>query len=179
MRKKIHSIIGFQVAVVLSLGLTLHAQQKSEEELPLASPEQMWERLQKTLPPFSYTVKKDEVVRSDTDPRQKLRRIELRFISQEIDGVKMGQTGVIFMRADNSENLKPERKGKVVIVTHYLNDDTIELNYAEPIAARTGYPTMSLLMPGDNDGAKEKRDWLLYFRRLARDTQDPSNHDLF
>lgn len=179
MRKKLGFIVWAQLALLLNVGFALIAQQEQEKDVPPASPKQLWERLQRTLPPFSYTIQKDEIVQSDSDPRQNMRRIEARFISQKIDGVRMGQTAVIFIPAGNSGNLRPEQRGKVVIVTHSFDDVNIELNYAEPIAARTGYPTMSLQMPGDDDGADGERDWLLFFRKLARDTQDPFNHDLF
>lgn len=35
------------------------------------------------MPPFTYKIVKDEMVPSDTDPRQSLRRVEVRFTSQE------------------------------------------------------------------------------------------------
>lgn len=144
------------------------------------TPLELWERFRKTLPPFEYTVVNDDVVRSDTDPRKKLRRVEVKFISQIVEGKTMGHRGVIFMPANPGINEKPERKGKVVIIAHGAGDkNTVPGNYAEPIATRTGYPAMALQLPGDYDGADDEVTWLFYFRDLAKQTKDPINHDFF
>ena len=67
------------------------------QESPLPTPKQLWERCRDTLPPLKYDVINDEVITSDTDPSQKLRKIEIRFINQEINGVKMGHDAIIFI----------------------------------------------------------------------------------
>jgi pimeloyl-ACP methyl ester carboxylesterase len=122
----------------------------------------------------------DDVVQSDTDPEKQLRRIEVRFISQVVDGKTMGHRGVIFMPADAGINEAPERKGKVVITAHDAgNKNTVPGNYSEPIAARTGYPAMALQLPADIDGVDDEVTWLRYFRNLAKETGDPFNHDFF
>ncbi|MGD9126519.1 MAG: tetratricopeptide repeat protein [Planctomycetia bacterium] len=115
----------------------------------------------------------NKVVDSDTDPRLKLRRMEIRFISQEINGTKMGHDAVLFIP------IEPKRHDKVVIVARNYYDDTLIGNCAEPIAARTGYPTMCVVIPGDQDGKNGEMPWLTGLRKLARDTHDPMNHDLF
>lgn len=119
----------------------------------------LWQEFQKTLPPFTFTIEKDEVVTSDTDPRQKLRRIEVKFYSQEIDGRKWGHPSVIFMPADPKAIQSPDRRGKVVVIGQRSIDGlatgswrgSFLGNYGEPIAARTGYPTMVVPVPGEYD----------------------------
>lgn len=119
----------------------------------------LWQEFQRTLPPFTFTIEKDEVVKSDTDPRQKLRRIEVKFYSQDIDGRKWGHPSVIFMPADPRTYQAPERRGKVVVVGQRSIDglatgswrSAFLGNYGEPIAARTGYPTMVVPVPGEYD----------------------------
>ncbi|MBN1547520.1 MAG: hypothetical protein JW902_12760, partial [Syntrophaceae bacterium] len=144
------------------------------------TPPELWERFRKTLPPFEYTVVSDELVRSDTDPGRQLRRVEVRFISQVVDGKTLGHRGVIFMPADAGINQTPERKGKVIITAHDAgNKNTVPGNYSEPIAARTGYPAMALQLPADIDGVDDEVTWLYYFRDLAKKTGDPFNHDFF
>ncbi|MBN1589173.1 MAG: tetratricopeptide repeat protein [Pirellulales bacterium] len=158
---------------------TIGVTRDSSAESPLPSPKQLWERCRQSLPPFTYDVVSDEVVTSDTDPRLKLRRMKIRFISQEINGMKMGHDAVIFLPAEPGMNSSPERRGKVVVVARNYSDDTLVGNCAEPIAARTGYPTMCIVVPGDQDGNDGEMPWLTGLRKLAHDTQDPVNHDLF
>ena len=124
-------------------------------------------------------MKKDEVVTSDTDPGQRLRRIEVEYISQVVEGNRMIHRGTIFMPVNPEVNQSTERRGKVVIVTHGGTYETMAGNYAEPIAARTGYPAMSLLLPGDHEEENGEVKWLRYFRKLAKETKDPIYHDFF
>jgi hypothetical protein len=91
----------------------------------------------------------------------------------------MGHDAVILMPANPDANRSARRRGKVVVVTGRYGDNTIIGNYGEPIAARTGYPTMCLVLPGDKDGEDGEMYWLQGLRQLAKDTQDPINHDLF
>src|SRR4030067_1153723 len=139
MRRKFKFIVWLQFTLLLWVGFLLLAEQKPEPEALLPSPRQLWERLRTTLPALSYSIVKDEIVQSDTDHGKNLRRVEVRFISQVVDGAKMGHTGIIFMPPDAQEKKNSDRKGKVVVATHNFEDDTITPNYAEPIAARTGY----------------------------------------
>lgn len=159
------------------------------DQKPYQTPLELWERFKKTLPPFTYTVGRDEVVASDTDPRKLLRRLEVSFVSQVVEGKKMVHRGVIYMPADPGVNDNSERRGNVVIIAHdRLNMDSTPGNYAEPIAARTGYPAMALLLPGDYGDENERdpldkapRDstWIRYFRPIALENKDPIYHDFF
>jgi hypothetical protein len=111
--------------------------------------------------PLEFTVLSDEIVPSDTDPSQRLRKVTAHFFSQELAGRKWGHPCVIFMPEDNHRNLTPERKGKVVIVGSPPRDyfPVHVAKYGEPIAARTGYPTMVLSNPGEcPDGSDIERD---------------------
>jgi pimeloyl-ACP methyl ester carboxylesterase len=91
----------------------------------------------------------------------------------------MGHDVVIFIPDRTGVNASPERRGRVVIVARNPGDATMIGNYAEPIAARTGYPTMCVVIPGDQDGQDGEMLWLTGLRKLAKDTHDPINHDLF
>lgn len=168
------TVLVFYFPISMMIGAYDH---KFKQISQMPTPKRIWEYIGKTLPPFLYSIEKDKIVRSNTNPSMNLRRVEVAFTSQVIEGNKMGHRGVIFMPADSEVYQKPERRGKVVIVTHRFGDDTMEGNYAEPIAARTGYPTMDLLLPGEYDGEDGEGKWLRYFRKLALETQNPSNHD--
>jgi hypothetical protein len=144
---------------------------------PLPSPKLMWERLQKTLPRLTYDMISDHVVTSDTDPGRMLRRIEIRFISQVVNGIPMKHDAVIYIPAEFDIKAEAARRGKVVIVTRNFEDTTIEGNYGEPIAIRTGYPTMVLLLPGNYGEERGEVKWLRYFRARALETGDPMEHD--
>jgi hypothetical protein len=111
--------------------------------------------------PLEFKVLSDEVVTSDTDPSKKLRKVTAHFHSIELSGKKWGHPCVIFLPADEERDLAPERKGKVIIVGSPPRDHfPIHVDmYAEPIAARTGYPTMALSNPGEySDGSSIESD---------------------
>ncbi|MBN1418427.1 MAG: hypothetical protein JXP34_06590, partial [Planctomycetes bacterium] len=85
---------------------------------------------------------------------------------------KWGHPCVILMPADNSRNATPERAGKVVIFgggRGAVQEHEVA-NYGEPIAARTGYPTMVLANPGEyEDGAGIESD-IQILGRLRKET---------
>ena len=143
----------------------------------MPSPAEMWERT--PFPPLEPVVERDEVFRSYTDPRQELRRIDVSFCSQIHHGVRMDHTAVIFMPADSAANQAPERRGKVVVVGQRLGDEPVLWNYGEPIAARTGYPTMVVSVPGAFDGTDGEGKWTYYTSDMGRKTQDPTDHNYF
>ncbi len=142
---------------------------------------ELWERCQETLPPFSYEVLKDEIIPSYTDPSLQLRRMEIRYTSMVVGqwGRRMTHTGTVFMPADPRVYQTPDRKGKVVVVAGGFQDHLIIDNYGEPIAARTGYPTMVIPVPGEYDGHNGESCWMNFFRLQMIDTQDPVNHAYF
>jgi len=154
-------------------------------DAPLPTPAGLWSAIRRTLPPFAYDVQKDEIVRSDTDPKQKLRRIEVKFYSQEIDGKKWGHPAVIFMPADRRVYESALRRGKVVIVGQRSIDnlatgpwrDSFLGNYGEPIAARTGYPTMVLPVPGEYDGTNGEEISIGFLNDRVRETGDITLHN--
>jgi pimeloyl-ACP methyl ester carboxylesterase len=151
-------------------------QENPETPLPL-----LWARCQETLPPFSFTVIKDEVVPSFTVPELKLRRIEVRFTSQVVGQWerRMTHTGIIHMPADSAKINAPDRKGKVVVIANAYGDSLIVDNYGEPIASRTGYPTMVLPIPGEYDGHDGESCWVYFLRSLLQDSRDPIDHQYF
>jgi hypothetical protein len=124
-------------------------------------PREIWSAVRKHMVPLEFKVLSDEMVVSDTDPSRKLRKVTAQFFSQKLADKKWGHPCVIFMPEDNSLNLTRERKGKVVIVGSPPRDDfPVHVDkYGEPIAVRTGYPTMVLSNPGEYpDGADIERD---------------------
>ncbi|MEN6428874.1 MAG: PhoPQ-activated protein PqaA family protein [Phycisphaerales bacterium] len=124
-------------------------------------PREIWPLVREDTVPLEWEIRSDEVVTSDTDPAQKLRKVTAHFWSQELAGKKWGHPCVIFTPEDNRRNLTPERLGKVVIVGSPDRDYfPIHVDkYGEPIAARTGYPTMVLSNPGRYpDGGEIERD---------------------
>lgn len=123
-------------------------------------PREIWPLVQRHTVPLELKVLSDEVVASDTDPSKKLRKVTAHFLSQELAGKKWGHPCVVYM-PDDHRNLAPDRKGKVVIVGSPPRDyfPVHVAKYGEPIAARTGYPTMVLSNPGEYpDGSDIERD---------------------
>lgn len=161
------------IALCSRIGLSLAPQ--DAESMPTAA--EMLERARQRMLPLAFSVEKDEVITSYTDPSKKLRRMEIRFTSQVIDGHEMIHEAAIYLPSNPDIDKSEDRRGKVVIVTHAVDDTTIELNIAEPIAARTGYPTMDLMLPGPYDGGNGEGSWPFLFRDKATETGDPSFHD--
>jgi hypothetical protein len=161
--------------VTAALGLSLallgpvHAQEEpaakpfdfaaASRDVP--KPREIWPLVKRFTVPLEFKVLSDEVVTSDTDPSKKLRKVTAHFFSQELAGKKWGHPCVIFLPEDNRVNLSPERKGKTVIIGSPPRDyfPVHVVKYGEPIAARTGYPTMVLSNPGVYpDGSDIERD---------------------
>lgn len=114
-------------------------------------PREIWPIVRQHMVPLEFKIHSDEIVTSDSDPSKRMRKVTAHFWSQELAGKKWGHPCVIFLPEDNSRNLTPERKGKVVIVGSppYGYYPVHVDKYGEPIAARTGYPTMVLSNPGE------------------------------
>jgi len=124
-------------------------------------PREIWPLVREHTVPLDFAVHSDEIVSSDTDPSKKLRKVTAHFYSQELAGKKWDHPCVIFTPEDNRRNLTPERKGKVVILGSPGRDYfPVHVDkYGEPIATRTGYPTMVLSNPGRYpDGSDIERD---------------------
>jgi len=187
MPKIVKSLLWILSGFLCTSMLLLAAVQESSQEISMPSPKQLWERCQKSLPAFKYDIEKDEIVRSDTNPDQKLRRIEVKFYSQEIEGKKWGHPCVVFMPADPQVYNMPEKRGKVVIVGQRSWDglatgpwrDPFLGNYGEPIAVRTGYPTMICPVPGEYDGSDGREISIGFLREYRKKTQDPIDHSYF
>jgi hypothetical protein len=157
--------------------------EKGEASAPAGAreltPRDLWVRIQETLPPFTFTVEKDEVVPSDTQPREKLRRVEVKFTSQVIQGKPMNHLSTIFLPADAGILEEPARRGKVVIVGQRWGDASMLFNYGDALAARTRYPTMLVPVPGDFDGQDGEGRWMTFLRDLVNQTKDPAQHNYF
>jgi hypothetical protein len=146
----------------------------------------LWLDFQKTLPPLRYTVERDEIVDSDTVPGLKLRRLEVFFCSQVIDGKPWGHPCVVFMPLDERA-LRVERKGRAVVVGQRSWDglatgpwrNSFLGNYGEPIASRTGYPTMICPVPGEYDGSGGREISIGFLDGLRKRTRNPVDHPYF
>lgn len=124
-------------------------------------PREIWPLVKRHTVPLQFEIRSDEIVISDTDPSKRLRKITAHFYSQELAGRKWGHPCVIFLPEDESRNVTQDRKGKVVIIgSPPLDYFSVHVDkYGEPIAARTGYPTMVLSNPGRyDDGTGIERD---------------------
>ncbi len=145
----------------------------SEAAKTIPKPREIWPILKEEhVVPIEFTIKSDEIVTSDTDPSRKLRKVRAHFWSQQIGGKKWGHPCTILMPDDNARNMTPDRKGKVVIFGGgsgaVMEHEIAE--YGEPIAARTGYPTMVLANPGEyEDGSSIERD-ILILGRMRKET---------
>lgn len=124
-------------------------------------PREIWPLVKQHTIPRDFQVLSDQVVTSDTDPNKQLRKVTARFQSQELAGKKWTHRCVIFLPQDEAVNASPDRAGKVVIVgSPPRGYFPIHVDkYGEPIAARTGYPTMVLSNPGEYpDGSDIESD---------------------
>jgi hypothetical protein len=135
-------------------------------------PRELWPIVRQHCVPLEFKVLTDEVVTSDTDPRKQLRRVTAHFWSQELAGKKWGHPCTILLPADNSLNQTPARNAKVVIIgSPGLDYYPIHVaKYGEPIATRTGYPTLVLSNPGTYpDGSDIEHD-IGILSKLAKET---------
>lgn len=180
-----------RTAFVLTLGWLIlgissaHAAQPTTPDDQLETPAQMWKRWDKTMVPFNYTIEKDEVVQSDSRPGMKLRRVEVKFYSLELEpGRKWGHPCVVFIPADEKLIKSKDRLGKCVIVGQRSWDGlatgpwrgSFLGNYGEPIAAETGYPTMILPHPGEYDGENGREISIGVLRNRIGQSKDPMDH---
>lgn len=179
MKSKDRGCVVMTLVLLISVAVSLNAGQAPSQESSLPTPKQLWERCRETLPEFTYDVVSDKFVTSDSDPSIRLRKMEIRFISQEIKGLKMGHDAVILIPSDPDTKRPLKQDGKVVVVARSFGDVSMIGNYAEPIAARTGYPTMCIVIPGDEGGEDGEMSWFHGLRKLASETKDPIYHDLF
>jgi hypothetical protein len=195
MRFLMHKIPGhiFKIMVLCFLLINSYGGQADVQEnggtvpADLPSPRDLLASIQDTIFPLKYTIEKDEIIPSDTRPGMELRRLEVKFYSQEIEGKKWGHPCVIYMPADPTVNDTPERKGRVVIVGQRSWDGlatgpwrgSFLGNYGEPIAARTGYPVMICPVPGEYDGTDGKELSIGFLRDYSNKTGNPADYGYF
>jgi len=148
---------------------------EADGDAALPSPRELWARFERTQPPFSFEVRRDEVVPSDMVREKSLRRVEVRFTSQVVRG-----TGWTTRRWSSSRAAaRGERRGRVVVVGQRLWDESMVFNYGDSIAARTGYPVLVVPVPGEFDGLDGEGRWIQLPRALTRETSDPVDHNYF
>jgi hypothetical protein len=174
--------------MVLGLGTTGLLRERPQDALRTGPTlREIWERFRTSLPPLDYRIEKDEIVPSDTDPRLKLRRIEVKFYSQEINHKAWGHPCVVFLPAERKVYSTARRRGKIVIVGQRSWDglatgpwrDAFLGNYGEPIAARTGYPTMICPVPGEYDGSNGREISIGFLEEMRNKSLDPADHNYF
>ncbi len=175
----------FGLGLWLALPGLFFAAGKTKANLP--DPGGLWQRFQEDLIPLAYEVRADEIMDSYSVPGLKLRRLEVKFYSQEIQGRKWGHPCVVFLPADPGLLKRPERRGKVVIVGQRSWDglatgpwrEPFLGNYGEPIAALTGYPTMICPVPGEYDGTEGQEISIGFLGDYRQKTQNPVDHPYF
>ncbi|MBN2021716.1 MAG: hypothetical protein JW809_02895 [Pirellulales bacterium] len=156
------------------------AEKESAEELrrfeeatrDVPKPRELWPLVKQDMVPMDLKIVSDEIVPSDTDPARRLRKITAYFHSIELEGKKWGHPCVILAPADPARNADPKRAGKVVIVA-CPNAFTLAphvAKYGEPIAARTGYPTMVLASPGEYPDGRDIEGDIQVLDRMRRAT---------
>ena len=117
-----------------------------EASRTVPKPRELYPLVKQDMVPMDLAISSDETIASDSDPARKLRKVTGRFHSLELENQKWSHSFVLFSPADPSVNRAPERSGKVVIVagpSQFAYPMHVAM-YGEPIAARTGYPTMTL-----------------------------------
>ena len=142
-----------------------------------STPAELWLRLKKTLPDPGFTILKDEIVDSYTDPNIKLRRVEFTFCSMDYYGGRWMHPSVLFMPVDPGVYQNGDRRGKIVIVAHHDEEtESFLYNYGDPIATLTGYPTLILPNPGIG---REQDFHLMIEREINKQVTDPIDHNYF
>jgi hypothetical protein len=171
--------------LVCNSSQTIAAAELPPQQIPM--PAELWGRLQPELSPLDIKIGRDEVVQSDSVPGLQLRRVEVKFYSQKIDGKKWGHPCVVFIPQKSGQDPSEKKYGKVVIVGQRSWDGLATGpwrqpflgNYGEPIAARTGYPTMICPVPGEYDGSDGREISIGFLRERGQKTQDPVDHAYF
>ncbi|MBN1816205.1 MAG: DUF2961 domain-containing protein [Sedimentisphaerales bacterium] len=151
------------------------------------TPQRLWQDFQSTLPDLELSIEKDEVVRSDSNPRITLRRVELKFYSQQLEGKKWGHPCVVFIPIHSIGDETPRQTGKIVIVGQRSWDglstgpwrNPFLGNYGEPIAALSGYPTMVCPVPGEYDDSPGKEISIAFLRQYGNKTEQTTSHNYF
>lgn len=180
LRKSAGISLIFIISLLTLSGLTFSQSEKGRAEYS-ASLQQLWQRCQAELPPFSFKILEDEIVPSSSVPGKNLRRLAVRFTSQVVGqwGRRMDHTAVIFLPDNPELDQTPDKKGKVIVIAHRYGDQMMIDDYAEPFAARLNYPTMILPIPGEYDGHDGESCWMYFFRSHLLSTQDPIYHPYF
>ncbi len=173
------------LSIVTSIAGTVSAAPASSEEPASAKPfnfeeasrnvpkpRELYPLVKQDMVPMDLKIRSDEIITSATDPTKKLRKITAFFYSIELEDKKWGHPCVILMPADNSINQTPERKGRVVIISSpgwAMYPVHVEM-YGEPIAARTGYPTMVLINPGVYPDGRDIEGDIAVLTRMRKKT---------
>ncbi len=180
-----------KTTIILAFGVfllctnTILAAEPATPDDQLGSPDHMWKRWEKTMLPFNYSIEKDQIVQSDSCPDKKLRRIEVKFYTLELENKrKWGHPCVVFMPVDAKRHKSKDRLGKCVIVGQRSWDGlatgpwrgSFLGNYGEPIAAETGYPTMIVPVPGEYDGEDGREISIGFLHDRLQKSQDPVDH---
>ena len=80
----------------------------------IETPKMLWQRCLESLPPLQITVEKDQIVDSDSAPGTTLRRLQVKFYSQVIQGKKWGHPCVVFLPVGADPERAPQSRGRIV-----------------------------------------------------------------
>lgn len=181
-RLPVFATIGFLSAAACLSICRADAEEPKEEATPfnfeeasrdVPKPRDIYQYVKRDMVPMELRIISDEIVTSDTDPSKQLRKIAAQFNSLKLEGRTWCHPCVILMPADASFNAAPVRKDRFVIVGSpgwAMFPAHVE-KYGEPIAARTGYPTMVLNNPGIHpDGSEIEGENLKVLNRMREKT---------
>ncbi|HOW69263.1 MAG TPA: hypothetical protein PKY77_01580 [Phycisphaerae bacterium] len=135
-------------------------------------PRELYPLVKQDMVAMDLSIVSDEIVASDTEPSKRLRKITGRFHSLELENQKWFHSFVIFTPADHSLPEGSQRRGKAVIVAgpcRIAHPAHISL-YGEPIAARTGYPTMIMAGLGVYADGSETEVDIAVLERMRKKT---------
>ncbi len=144
----------------------------AEASRDVPKPRELYPFVKRDMVPMDLRVLSDEIVTSDTDPSISLRRITGRFDSIELEDQRWFHSFVLLLPADRSVNATAQRRGKVVIVAgpSRMAHAAHVATYGEPIAARTGYPTMTLSGLNVDAGGHESEVDIAVLERMRQKT---------
>ena len=168
-------------------GIAPHSRPAPADDGDVPSPARLWRRVKADLPPIDIVRGREDVVWSDSDPAIQLRRIEVKFSSQELEGRTWKHPCVIYLPMDSGFGKDPGRRGKVVIVGQRSWDglatgtwrSAFLGNYGEPIAALTGYPVMICPVPGEYAEAPGFEISIGFLRELGKRSGNAWDHSYF
>lgn len=177
--RRLRTLTGLLGSVLLTTGFSVAQEnepsepfdfEKAAREVP--KPRALKPLVERDMVPLHVEIRSDEIVASDTQPTRELRKITAYFESLKLEDRFWGHPCTIFVPRGDSPEEAAQRAGKVVIIGSpggAMYPGHVAM-YGEPIATRTGYPTMVLANPGvHRDGTDIEGD-IRVLERLRKAT---------